>query len=82
MQLDACLYTCSCTCACSSHVLLYVQGELVLGDTVVPMYVDQSRDALDGEKTVRGRKGTREGEGEEESHLTLAESWHSTLRTL
>ncbi len=29
-----------------------VQGELTLGDTVVPMYVDQSRDALNPDKTV------------------------------
>lgn len=29
-----------------------LKGELVLGETVVPMYVDQSRDALDDEKTV------------------------------
>lgn len=28
-------------------------GQLALGDTVVPMYVDQSRDALDPNKTVR-----------------------------
>jgi hypothetical protein len=27
-------------------------GQLDLGDTVVPMYVDQSRDALDPNKTV------------------------------
>ncbi|MEW5304460.1 MAG: hypothetical protein WDW36_007070 [Sanguina aurantia] len=29
-----------------------LKGELILGETVVPMYVDQSRDALDDEKTV------------------------------
>lgn len=28
-------------------------GKLDVGETVVPMYVDQSRDALDGDKTVR-----------------------------
>jgi len=28
-------------------------GQLDVGETVVPMYVDQSRDALDGDKTVR-----------------------------
>ncbi len=28
-------------------------GALSLGDTVAPMYVDQSRDALDDNKTVR-----------------------------
>jgi hypothetical protein len=28
------------------------QGELEIGDTVVPMYVDQSRDSLDPNKTV------------------------------
>jgi ATPase subunit of ABC transporter with duplicated ATPase domains len=27
-------------------------GELTVGDTVVPMYVDQSRDELQSEKTV------------------------------
>lgn len=27
-------------------------GSLELGDTVVPMYVDQSRDALDDNQTV------------------------------
>jgi hypothetical protein len=32
-------------------------GQLDLGDTVVPMYVDQSRDALDPNKTVRGGWG-------------------------
>lgn len=30
-------------------------GQLELGDTVVPMYVDQSRDALDPNKTVSQR---------------------------
>eukprot|EP00967_Tisochrysis_lutea_P075562 scaffold101863_cov21-Tisochrysis_lutea.AAC.1 len=29
------------------------QGELEIGETVVPMYVDQSRDALDPNRTVR-----------------------------
>lgn len=28
-------------------------GTIEIGDTVVPMYVDQSRDALDADKTVR-----------------------------
>lgn len=28
-------------------------GQLELGETVKPMYVDQSREALDGNKTVR-----------------------------
>ena len=28
-------------------------GQVQLGDTVVPMYVDQSRDALQADKTVR-----------------------------
>lgn len=31
-----------------------VTGSLELGDTVVPMYVDQSRDALDDNQTVIG----------------------------
>lgn len=32
-------------------------GELELGDTVVPMYVDQSRDELDANKTVGEGRG-------------------------
>ena len=35
-------------------------GALELGETVVPMYVDQSRDALDPNKTVS--KGQKRGE--------------------
>jgi len=31
---------------------VHVQGELEIGETVVPMYVDQSRDVLDPNKTV------------------------------
>jgi ATPase subunit of ABC transporter with duplicated ATPase domains len=34
-------------------------GRLELGETVVPMWVDQSREALDADKTVRG--GGRQG---------------------
>lgn len=29
-------------------------GELVIGQTVVPMYVDQSREGLDNDRTVSG----------------------------
>lgn len=29
-------------------------GQVQLGETVVPMYVDQSRDALQADKTVSG----------------------------
>jgi ATPase subunit of ABC transporter with duplicated ATPase domains len=29
-------------------------GRLELGETVVPMWVDQSREGLDADKTVRG----------------------------
>lgn len=32
-------------------------GQLEIGETVSPMYVDQSRDALDPNKTVRGDLG-------------------------
>lgn len=40
-------------CAWARRLVCALQGELVLGDTVVPMYVDQSREALDPNKTVR-----------------------------
>ena len=36
----------------TASVLAYTQGNLMLGETVVPMYVDQSRDALDADKSV------------------------------
>ena len=38
-------------------------GQLQLGDTVVPMYVDQSRDALDPNKTVRGAETVHSTQG-------------------
>lgn len=39
-------------------------GRLELGETVVPMWVDQSREALDADKTVRaGREAKLRGRG-------------------